>query len=349
MAHYIQSFALYPVYLQNKNAYIHLKAMRPQCKTIIFASHNSRMRCFVESVTPSSVYDKYKSNDPHPKAYRFKNCAMLSVRLKVDCPHAVIELVYSGHVEDNTRQEGMYYIKEGETSDSDHDRPLETQHIPLKDLGIDSFCVNHNMEILIIRHGEAEHNINSYYSQPIAQAVGTNMGASIKDNKLDTNLTARGVEETQNAAKFLAEYLKNKSVSLDHVFCSVLKRTRQTIDVMLSHDDMKECSKSIKKMVIAPCSREIKYGDVRGCFIRDPDPAFYDNLQNKDDLRFNQPFCSYLTKEHNELEDECKKLSNLEIDATYYIDYHKNSKCSGLTSSMVATIVDVTKKLDCIE
>jgi phosphohistidine phosphatase SixA len=341
-------------YYLNKSAYLALlKKLEPKCRTILFASHNSRMRCFVESVIDKSVYENYRHVDAHPEEYRFKNCAILSIRVRRGCPNATLELVYSGHIEDENRQKGMYYVKEGDSSNSSHDRVFKTQQVPLKNLGLELSCIDGDYELLVIRHGEAEHNLKSYYNVPLSQTNENTIAAAIKDNKLDTDLTPDGRAETKKAAEFITTYLNeramHKKVGLDYVFCSILKRTRQTLDIIL--ENMKETGliNRINKMVVAPCSREIKYGDVRGCFVRDPEPAYFDDPANKADLRFNQPFCSFLTKDQSELPAECRKVSDYAIDPTHYIDYHKNSKCSGLSTNMAEVVIDVVKKLDCKE
>ena len=346
---HIQSFPIFHQYFQNKTMFLGLRGRSPKCRTILFASHNSRMRCFVESVIGFEVYDKYRSVDPHPESYRFKNCAILSVKIKQGCRFATVQLVYSGRVEDQNRQGGMYYVAENDSSTSEYDRVFETQQVELKNLHLDPKCIDTDYEIIIVRHGEAEHNLKSYYNTPLNKTTESTIGAAIKNNKLDTDLTANGKAETKNAAEFLIGYLKDtQNKVVDHVFCSILKRTRQTLDVILEVLKKKtNIVDNITKLIVAPCSREIKYGEVRGCFVRDPEPAYFDDPNNKADLRFNQPFCSFLTKEQAELPAECQRVSDYTIDPTYYVDYHKNSKCSGLSTNMVEIIIDVVKKIEC--
>jgi broad specificity phosphatase PhoE len=349
MALYIQSYPIYHHYVSNKLAYLRLRDTSiVDCRTILFASHNSRIRCFVESVTDPKVYDRYRQADSHPTAYRFKNCAILSIRIKRGCSNSKIELIYSGHIDDANRQGGMYYVAKNDPSTSDRDRVFETQDVPLQKLGIDASCIDTDLEILIIRHGEAEHNLRSYYDRPLNMTNEDTIASAIRDNKLDTDLTSDGRAETKKAAEFVIEYLKPRTDRIHHVFCSILKRTRQTLDEMLGvMRDKSDLARDIKKMVVAPCSREIKYGDVRGCFVRDPDPAFFDNPTNRDDLRFNQPFCSFLNVEQSALPPECQRISNYSIDPTYYVEYHRSSKCSGLATNMAEILVDVVKKLEC--
>jgi len=343
-------------YMLNKIAYITLrKRFEPKCRTVLFASHNSRIRCFVESVIDKKVYDMYRRTDPYPEAYRFKNCAIISIRIRQGCPNATIELVYSGHIDDQNRQKGMYLVSPSDTSisKSNRDRVFETQDVPLKNMNIDMSCIDGDLELLIIRHAEAEHNIKSYYKVPIEDTNENTIVTAIKDNKLDTDLTSNGREDTKKAASFIETYLKEKSMhrdGLDYVLCSVLKRTRQTLDIILREIKGSGLCNRINKMVVAPCSKEIKYGKSGECFVRDPEPysanPSNDPIDNID-IRFNQPYCSFLTFEQSQLPLECQKISDYTIDPTYYIDYQKNSKCLGIASNMVKIVIDVIKEIDC--
>lgn len=343
-------------YLYNKDAYLRLRNSHSEtCKTVIFTSHNSKMTCFLESIVDPKVLERYREIDAHilPNreiSYRFKNCAVLSVRIRRNCLNAIIDLVHSGYADDYG-QNYMYFCKKGEESNP-KDRIFEIQELPLKCLGLDLMCVTFDMEILIVRHGEAEHNLSSYFNKPADTLTENTIGSAIKENKIDTELTSRGKEQARKVGEFLVSYITEiscmKTNKIDLAFCTVLRRTRQTLEIILN--TMAEKSNTVSnltKMIIAPCSREVLYGNVAGCFIKDSDPAYLDNPDNKSELRFNQPICSYLNKSIDDLSPECNRLSNYQIDPKYFIEYHQNSKCSGFSSDMIKIIVDCAKKEVC--
>ena len=96
-------------------------------------------------------------------------------------------------------------------------------------------------------------------------------------------------------------------------------------------------------MIIAPCSREIKYGS-NGCFVRDPNPFTLDDSNNMSDIKFNQPTCSYLTTDFVDLPIECQNILGYEIDPSYYIEYYNNSSCRGLAIDMIKIIIDIVNR-----
>lgn len=312
---------------------------------VLYTSHESRMRCFVESVVDSSVFDEYKKKDKNKNtAYRFKNCAILKVGIKQECSNATIELIYSGQIDAANMREGLYFIVPGETKSSDRDRSFKKATIKCSKLGIDPNKVNRSYDIYIMRHGESEHNLQSYLTAPVDGDEG--IEKFIKNNKLDTELTANGIKQSRVAAKFLVDYI-TKDKSIDYVFCSVLKRTRQTAVAVLKA--MKSTRKSsvdtVSDMIIAPCSRETEYGDVAGCFKKDPDPDHFDNNMHYTPLRFNQPECQYL-KDASKLASECKELSNITINYSYYRKYHKGDRCDGLPIDKIKHVVDIVEEIE---
>jgi hypothetical protein len=306
------------LYELNKQTYLKLKITR-----ILLVSHDSRMRCFIESVIDPNILKAYRKKDPINSAYLFKNCAILRIRIRKKCQNATIDLLYSGQIDDFNRRDGLYYVEHDSNSISNRDRSFDSIDIDITKLGIEHDEIERDYDVYIMRHGEAEHNLKSNYDD------------NDTFNIIDTSLTKNGIKQSREAGK----YLSKNNIIFDYVFCSVLKRTRQTLDAVRQTIQF-----PIDKIIIAPCSRETKYGDVRGCFVRDPDPAYYDDIDNIWSLRFNQPSCQYLKSDEG-LDLECKSIGGVEIDYSYYKLYHDKKYCSGLPIDVVKIMIDIIEDI----
>lgn len=349
---YFQTYAI------NKVSYLKIQSLRSRsyAKTTcaIVASHDSRMRCFVESVAPE-IYSYYRDCDGKDTAYLFKHCATLKVSVYTDLPYAIIELVYAGELSNDCKKNGKYYVMPNTASispasltsptlptlSSRADRTFLPIIVSCDKLGIKDRTRNYN--IYIVRHGESDHNLKGYYKDSDLHAHGKEP----KDNRLDTNLTTKGIAQAKKAGTYLASEISK----IDHAFCSVLVRTRQTMSIILESISCypilgSGLVKDIKTIIVAPCSREIKYGNVKGCFVRDPEPAKFDDTKNVDIYRFNQPKCAYL---EGNVDPECLEIDGYAIDPKYYIKYHKEQKCNGLSSNVAGLLIEVMEDIIDIE
>lgn len=295
----------------------------------LLASHNSRMRCFVESVG-SDMFDKYRQRDGKETAYRFKNCATLKVTICRSSSCAIIELIYSGKLNDDCQERGKYFVTPNEP-ETTRDRCFWPLIVPFDKMGIEDPADDYI--VYIVRHGEAEHNLKTYYKNGKVDD-----GKEPKDNRVDTNLTNKGKEQAKDTGTALAQIIPR----IDYVFCSVLKRTRQTVislfeGIMCYPIFGPKLIQNIDTMYVAPCSREIKFGDVKGCFVTDPDPTKVDA-----DYKFNQPGCSYLD---GTTEPQCTSIDGMAIEPKFYVEFHNQNRCTGTSSTTVAQIIDVIKEL----
>ncbi len=319
------------LYSKNKNYYINLSGgdTLQTDKNIILTTHNARMRCFLEDVMGDKMKEYRQKN--HVKEIRLKNCATLKLEINVtsaDNFMGKLSLIYEGEV--NRPKKGAYFIENNSTLTNDKVLPtvgIET-NIKTKDNNIVKFVIfepyefNQNnlklnlnvtvfpqkYNIYMVRHGEGTHNITSFNT--------------IKD----TLLTDSGKKQ----AEMVAAILCSEFITYDYCFSSYLKRTRQTLEVIMRL--LKECDKiNTNKMIVVPCSHELYYKEGGKC----------DGASFKPPALENQMQCNTTFKDTDmNKNDNCQMVNNVSIDWTFYnIFYNNKSKCRN--SNMIKEIINI--------
>jgi broad specificity phosphatase PhoE len=199
---------------------------------ILSTTHGARLKCLVDQIC--GTYDKN---------VWFKNCCILKLSLSTHDDSCHLSMIHQGSV--IHREDAIYYRTPDLHLPADqrsNDVIFEPVICPIHRLNLIPGSIKHNYDIYMIRHGESLHNL------PTSQ-----------HNVTDTSLTFAGIQQANDAGKII-DFLGLKKI--DYMFCSNLKRTRET----LIH-----CIESIHsthvpdRIVVLPCSHEITYVNEPNC------------------------------------------------------------------------------------
>lgn len=195
-------------------------------ENILLVTHSSSILCFLESIIPTQMA-KYRK-EHNVDSFKFKNSSV--IKLEINNNGCIkITLVHDG---------GSKILKKKYFTNNPHpvDNSIyfEPVFLTFLDVNIFLFDLNgKNYNIFITRHSQSAHNID-------------------KNNKLqDTLLTLDGVEEAHIIGCELSKLLNNKK--MNYLFCSNLRRTRQTIDIILNH-----INTTAEEIIVLPCMHDLK-------------------------------------------------------------------------------------------
>jgi len=210
----------------------------------LVVSHNNRIQSWLDKIIP-------KVNRLTYKKIRFSNCAALSVVFSSN--EITIKLLYSGDSASNKKGQ-PYWVSESFIE------PPELNYQPVKFkqivMTIDSFLqligitdkdIIKNLfekNFLIVRHGEAEHNIVSL------------------NTKSDTNLTQQGILQGFNLGRFLKDKINlNKECYVSDLF-----RTEQTACIIgrgfiFQSENIMPSDNYFEKYIVVPCNHELSKED----------------------------------------------------------------------------------------
>ena len=215
---------------------------------VILVTHSKRIRCFLES---------FFKNYNNGKEIRFQNSSILLLTIMQNKPYttfkASLSLVFDGEMT-NTLPRAYFGNNDIQTNSSikiikftkiDKDI-IEIDDIT-KLLGSQIFTneLKKNYNIYIIRHSEATHNIGFFERSYIQR---------------DTLLTPVGKIQSEKIADYFTNLYNNNNIKIDYLFTSRLKRTRQTLEILISR--LKYLP---DKIIVLPCSHEIDYNKDGNC------------------------------------------------------------------------------------
>ena len=255
---------------------------------ILLTTHGARLRCFVDQIC--ETYDKN---------IWFKNCCILKLSLSADDhQYGRLSMVHEGSV--THREDAIYYIVGDHQTNQRigsingyNDVVFEPVIFPINRLNLIPGSIKNDYNIYMIRHGESLHNL------PTSQ-----------HNVVDTSLTPIGIAQAEAAGKTINSLDLKK---IDYMFCSNLKRTRETLIHCIKIIRFKNLTNIPDKVIVLPCSHEITYVDETDC----------DQKQNQSDKIYLENVSMCLNDRHR---NECTinsipgidlSASNLSIDWTY--------------------------------
>jgi bisphosphoglycerate-dependent phosphoglycerate mutase len=337
--------SFYTKYLKYKMKYINLKNTiggTNNDKNIMIVSHNTRIRCIIESLDKGaiekienysnlkeyvekpivkSIFNIKKTIQPEPiipttpiarllynstdGEIRFKNCAILLIKLVIKSPNASIELVDEGTI--LNRKKGWYF---GNTNDGD-DVKFPTFTFPISLLGLQINDIEHNYNIYIMRHGEATHN-----TYKISKNVFW-----------DTDLTKNGIEQAESVAKSFK--IKFPDITFDLLCASKLRRSRNTLNYFIKNYDPDNINNN-DKIYVLPCNHELAYHKENCDKNNNGIGSFYapENRSNCDINKDGKYINAYLNSNRSK-DYLCEKVDKHVVDWTLHQKYYEdiNRKC----------------------
>lgn len=190
---------------------------------ILIVSHSKRIR--------KLLYDYFINFDLKK---RFKNCCVLLINFNQLINKTEIKLIYNGELDKNeNRTEHNYY-------DIDTFNNLNIYS--------DKLIVPNNVNIFLIRHAQGYHNYNNTIYRKVKDYF---QQKSLKDPQL----TEVGKIQATNCGRFLNDFIKINNIDKTKfiLFCSILLRTRETINNILDEILI------FNDIYILPCSHEISH------------------------------------------------------------------------------------------
>lgn len=327
-------------YIYNKKKYINLKGGANE-ENIILVTHNARLRCFVTDISGQNNLNK----DQRFKEIRFKNCCILKLTLQQNNQNATLEMIYSGSIEEGSAKVGegqAYYVN---MKPNNQEVIFKKINFDIELLNIKASAIKINCNIYLIRHGEAQHNVNPRRI----------------NFKKDTLLTKKGIEQTQKAADELINYFKEskKTINIRYYFCSELKRTRETMGYILEKaylekykkDKKLELDKSTVIITVLPCAHEIKFDKAGKC---DQKPQGINAPENIQICRNGKKvekghfitgksvydLCQHIYIELYDGKEFVKEIK-VAVNWRYYNYYFKENNCK--KSNMIKAIIEYIK------
>jgi broad specificity phosphatase PhoE len=272
-------------YLKYKYKYLQLQQQGGEQNTVnsLLVTHNGRIRCLLDSINMGAI-DKNTG-----KEIRFMNCCILL--LSITKNGYKLSLEYEGNLAEDSvkkaKNEGRKYYSQ--TNNDDIFVKFEDQESSntslFKDIGDKTY------NFYIIRHADGLHNSMDWkkkiYSSDVTDAV----------------LSEEGIKQANEAKQFL------KTPKIDYLYVSDLKRTRQTLAILIEGKDEIKAT----EVVVLPCAHELDY--IKG--------GLCDGNQGaKGAFSYeNKPKCS---TDKSKCDEACCTVNNLPINWSFYSAFYGN-------------------------
>lgn len=160
----------------------------------------------------------------------------------------------------------------------------------------------------ILDHGLSDAGDNTFIFYLVRHGDGTHNKAKIQGSKekiIDPSLTQVGIKQCIETGKKLAAL----NINFNFLFVSELVRTRQSLFYLRKGGiNLEPINEKFNKVIVLPCSRELVY-DSDSCDV------------NQATTQENEMLCDPLKSTNP---DYCTKLDNLDIDWSYYLNFHAN-------------------------
>lgn len=264
----------------------------------ILVTHNGRIRCLLSDIIKNTRF-----NIDH--RMKFKNCCVLlfSITKRYNVLSSSLQLIYEGQVND----EDNYF----NSSDINFIFTNRETHGILEELKIKPNDIDGIVNYFIIRHGEGFHNTVGL----LGKAAGMFSGQT-----LDALLSEEGFNQAINAGEFINEYFNVRKIYINNLFCSDLKRTRQTLGYILLK--LSKNLLDVQEMIVLPCSHELDPKKGGAC----------DSKQTLFTAPENQITCSIGSMEDND--ENCDSLccfisngaSKIPINWKYYLEFYNGHR-----------------------
>jgi len=261
---------------------------------IIIVSHSKRIR--------KLLYDYFRNFNMKK---RFKNCSILLINFNDIKKNTEIKLIYNGELDKNeNRPDNNYY---------------DTETFNNLNVYSDTLNVPENINIFLIRHAQGYHNYNNTFYRKVKDYIE-------KKSLKDPQLTETGTKQAINCGVFLNDFFKIHNIDKTKftLFCSILLRTRETINNILDELSI------FNDIYVLPCSQEITHIKIPE-IIKSNDGKCTSNPANRILYK-----CDYVfSKEH----------APRNIIWDYYKDFKNNNICKNTNMIYEAYIIYAKLKI----
>lgn len=212
-----------------------------------------------ESQVETNIIDiktNFFDNKGEGEIASFMNCAILKIHM--DGSYVTIELVYQGELDEN-KGIRRYFVTHLDNTLSTNIIQVIFEKITLRleNTILSHFINKGDYTFYLMRHGQGDHNVRTGFWKKATAAVGIG----------NTTLTQKGINQAINAAGFAATELKLNPTTINYLFTSDLKRTRQTLAYFymqlciesINNNNIETNFKTDKTFYILPCSHELSY------------------------------------------------------------------------------------------
>jgi phosphohistidine phosphatase SixA len=220
---------------------------------VLLCSHQGRLACLIHALIGKKL-DK-----------KFKNCCI--IKLSKIGNNISLEIVYEGELVLKECKDAPKVCKQ-KTDDENKEYYNNNFKFDLDEQAkqkINYFFRDKKIIIYMVRHSDAEHLELKRKSKwaKIKQNIFDRFTSSDKQVLRDAQLTFEGRNQAIRAGDKLAELLGDTSIN--YIFFSDLRRTKDTIEEMLSSKNIK-AAKIPDTAIVLPCSHEVSYKeDGRNC------------------------------------------------------------------------------------
>jgi broad specificity phosphatase PhoE len=209
----------------------------------IIVTHQNRLKCFLNSLMGVK--------------YRFGNCSIIQLSMykpsvqpsgqKNSFIHVNVSLIFDGFTKPNKK----YYTTEPNPKDKNLFPFVNLDGNLQNFMDIDPSKMLPNTEYIffLVRHGNAVHNEYNLFTKYKSLY------------NMDTLLTENGEGQAEEAGRFLKKYLDENHLNVNYIFSSDLKRTRQTLTIIV--DQLKPLKNN--EIIVLPCAHELTYFDDKNC------------------------------------------------------------------------------------
>ena len=261
-------------------------------KNIILVTHSSSIICFIENIIGQKMKE-YRQKNNMSKII-FNNSAIIKIEIN-NCGSVKIYLEFDGN---NKETKNNFFTNNKNNINGVYFEPVIIDFLKFNIFLLD--LNNKNYNIFIIRHAQAEHNINK------------------NNKKQDTLLTNTGLTQAHNIGIIIQKILnKNK---INYLFSSNLRRTRQTLEIISTCINCDSLD-----IIVLPCTHDLKASNDGYC-----------NFKITKNISIAGQMLCDIPQDNCNQNDLCCFINNKKINWEFYED---NKKINCMENNIIKIIL----------
>jgi broad specificity phosphatase PhoE len=272
---------------------------------VLLCSHQGRLACLIHAIIGKKL-DK-----------KFKNCCIIKLSKIGD--NISLEIVYEGELVFDKCKDApeICQKKIDDENKKYYNNSFQFELDEQAKKKIKYFFLDKNIIIYMVRHGDGEHlalKRKGFFAK-FSKNIKDRFTSSDEQILRDARLTSEGITQAVRAGDALADLLGDTRI--DSIFFSDLRRTRETIEAMLSSQKI-DAAKIPNTAIVLPCSHEVDYKqDGRDC----DGKGLFADMKRSYSIE-NLPGENKITKFPNELNIKPNNKKIIVIDNSSYANYY---------------------------